>query len=137
MPKKWGFYSGGFNTQFECWKTLSYACGDLRGQKTWSKNMVKNVVKKRGHFSSIVIRDLSPGGGVSKGPLRVPNLRSFCFISPELFFVFQNQTTGVTFFEKKNLIWRTGGSVGRTFIFLFCLFLENYLIYHANYFWSP
>merc|ERR1712030_85392 len=23
---------------------------------------------------------LSPGGGVSKGPLRVPNLRSFCFM---------------------------------------------------------
>ena len=29
-----------------------------------------------------------------------------------------------------------GWVMGRTFIFLFYLFLENYLIYHANYFWS-
>ena len=42
---------------------------------------------------------LSPGGGANLGPLRVPNLRSFSFISVYgTFFCFQNQATGADFF---------------------------------------
>ena len=40
-----------------------------------------------------------------------------------------------------SLYWRmggsVGGSVGRPFIFLFYLFLENYLIYDANFVYAP
>ena len=81
---------------------------------------------------------LSPGGGANKGPLRVPNLRSFLYLPRELFFDFKITLLGWHFLiQKKHKCdgWvgrSVGGWVGRTFIFLFCLFLKNYLIYHAN-----
>ena len=66
---------------------------------------------------------------------------SVLYLSRELFLISKSHYWGGIFGSKKTQMWRmggsVGGSVGRTLIFCFCLFLKNYLIYHANYFWSP
>ena len=64
---------------------------------------------------------------------------SVLYLSRELFFYFKITVLGWLFLiqKKHKCDGSVGRWVGRTFIFLFCFFFENYLVYHANYYWSP
>merc|ERR1712035_264027 len=58
-------------------------------------------------------------------------------MSVSCFFTYTSGFPGLlaTFILTDGSVMGDGWVIGRTFIFLFYLFLENYLIYHGNYFW--